>query len=150
MKINGTTRTQNGNRQMLTRTILRKPLGFLRSEKGTATIEFVLIVPLFLALIGLCVDASTLYTRQSVMLNVARDTARIVSRNAMTTTEAKAYAERIASTQAATATATVGIVNGYVTVQITAPAEDLAPMGIITFAMGRTVSATSTSIMEPA
>lgn len=134
---------------MLTRGIFRRPRIFLRSEKGTATIEFVLIVPLFLALMAICVDASTLYTRQSVMLNVARDTARIVSRNAMTATEAKAYAERIASTQAATATATVGIVSGYVTVSITAPAQDLAPMGIITFVTGSTVRATSTSIMEP-
>lgn len=66
---------------------------FGRDEKGSATIEFVLWIPLFLALLVLVVDVSTIYVTHTEMWNVARDTARRMAKGDMTAAQAKAYAE---------------------------------------------------------
>ena len=49
---------------------------FIRDEQGSATIEFVLWVPLIVALVAIVIDATTLYITHTEMWNVARDTAR--------------------------------------------------------------------------
>lgn len=123
--------------------------GFLHGESGGATVEFIMMVPLFMGLLGLFADASMLYMRQSELMNVARDTARIVSRNAMTATEAVSYATTAASSRNVRASVQVTVNQGFVTVTITANAAALAPMGIVTFAVGDVIRATTTSTMEP-
>lgn len=52
---------------------------FLRDERGSFTIEFVLWVPLFAFLLMLAVDASTVYMALTRMENAARDAVRQVS-----------------------------------------------------------------------
>lgn len=52
------------------------PRTFIRDNKGSATIEFVLWVPIIVALLTIVMDAATLYITHSEMWNVARDTAR--------------------------------------------------------------------------
>lgn len=49
---------------------------FCHDEKGSATIEFVLWIPIIVALLTIVIDATTLYITHSEMWNVARDTAR--------------------------------------------------------------------------
>lgn len=51
-------------------------LNFLRDDRGSQSIEFILWVPIFVALLIIVMDASTLYITQTEMENVARDTAR--------------------------------------------------------------------------
>jgi Flp pilus assembly protein TadG len=122
---------------------------FLADEEGSATIEFVLMVPLFTLILLLLVDASLLFLRHTSLMNVSRDTARIVSRYAMTPAEAKAYAEANASTAQALAVAEVTIVNGFVTVTITSDAAASAPFGIVSFAVGDDIVGRAISTMEP-
>jgi len=55
---------------------MRSVMHFLRDERGSQSIEFVLWVPIFVAILVIVVDASTLYITQTEMENVARDTAR--------------------------------------------------------------------------
>lgn len=64
---------------------------FLRDEKGSVTIEFILWIPLIMALVALVIDATTIYVTQTEMWNVARDTARRMVQG-MTEAEAKDYA----------------------------------------------------------
>lgn len=123
--------------------------GFLFADGGSVTVEFALMVPLFTGLLMLMTDASMLYLQQSKLLNVSRDTARIVSRYAMTAVEAKAYAESVASNGRGGATATVTIANGFVTVTVSSPSKVAAPFGIIKFAVGDTLTAATTNTMEP-
>ena len=122
---------------------------FLQDERGSATIEFVLMVPLFAALVLLVTDASLLFLRQTTLMNISRDTARIVSRHAMTPIEAQDYARRAAQTKVSTATANVTIANGVVTVVLTSSAGASAPFGMVEFAVGDTLTAVAISTMEP-
>ena len=55
---------------------MHRTFRFLRDERGSQSIEFVLWVPVFVALLVIVIDASTLYLTQTEMENVARDTAR--------------------------------------------------------------------------
>ena len=122
---------------------------FLSEEDGTSTIEFVVLLPLFTMLLLLVTDASLLFLRHTSLMNIARDTARIVSRHAMTPAEAQTYAEATASTKASTATAQVTIDDGFVTVILSSDSRSSAPFGIVSFAAGDKVVARAISTMEP-
>lgn len=58
---------------------------FLRDEKGTMTIEFVLWIPVIVGLLTVVIDATTLYITHTEMWNVARDTARRMVTGRITT-----------------------------------------------------------------
>jgi Flp pilus assembly protein TadG len=122
---------------------------FLIDERGSATVEFVLLFPLFSMVLLLLADASLLFLRQTNLMNISRDTARIVSRYAMTPVEAKAYAEAAARTGQSAATAEVTVLNGFVTVTITSDAASSAPFGMVAFAIGDEIVAQAVSTMEP-
>lgn len=55
---------------------MRGILSFLRDDRGSQTIEFVLWLPIIGALLVIISYASILYTAHTEMWNVARDTAR--------------------------------------------------------------------------
>ncbi|MDM7933572.1 TadE family protein [Tabrizicola sp.] len=129
--------------------IRRKVRRFVQAENGTATVEFVFMVPLFTTLVLLVTDASLLFLRHSTLMNVSRDTARVVSLHAMTPAEAQVYAAAAASTMKSAATAQVTIANGFVTVILSSDAASSAPFGIISYAVGDTISAVAISTMEP-
>jgi Flp pilus assembly protein TadG len=122
---------------------------FAHEENGTSTIEFVFMVPLFVALVLLVTDASLLFLRHSTLMNISRDTARVVSRHAMSPADAQIYAANAATTGKSGATAQVTIANGFVTVVLSSDAASAAPFGIISFALGDTISVTAISTMEP-
>ncbi len=132
-----------------------RPLGdksftrFLVEENGTATVEFVILLPLFTMILLLVADASMLFLQHTSLMNVSRDTARIVSRHAMSPAEAKLYAEAEASRGRSIATADVTIQDGFVTVIITSDASAAAPFGIVAFAVGDVIAGRAISTMEP-
>lgn len=127
----------------------RRVQGFINAEHGTSTIEFVFMVPLFTTLMLLVTDASLLFLRHSELLNISRDTARIVSRHGMSTSEAESYATAAARTNSSIATARVTVQDGYVTVQLSTDATSAAPFGIISFAVGDKLAVSAISAMEP-
>ena len=61
---------------------------FISDDRGMATIEFVLWVPVYVILLVAVTDASILYLTHSEMWNAARDTARRISVGAMTAADA--------------------------------------------------------------
>lgn len=66
---------------------------FLRDERGTMTIEFVLWVPIVVGLLVTGIDATTIFVMHTEMNNVARDTARrMASGNLRSEADAEAYA----------------------------------------------------------
>ena len=66
---------------------------FLLDDRGTATIEFVIWIPMIAMLLVLATDASTMYLTHTEMWTVARDTARrMTTKNLLTKAEAEAYA----------------------------------------------------------
>ena len=68
-------------------------LTFLRDDRGSQTIEIMLWIPIFVALLVIISDASILYLTQTEMWNVARDTARrMTTGQLMTEVAAEEYA----------------------------------------------------------
>lgn len=131
------------------KSIGRKLRSYLSDDRGAVTVEFMVMLPLFTTFLLLATDASMLFLRQTSLMNVARDTARAVSRYSMTPTEGKTYAEHAASTGQGAATADVTIQNGAVTVLITTNAQSAAPFGIVSFAVGDKLSGVAINTMEP-
>lgn len=122
---------------------------FLSDDRGSVTVEFMVMLPLFTTFMLLAADASLLFLRQTTLMNVARDTARAVARYAMTPAEAQAYAQKAASNGQGTPTATVTVKDGTVTVLITANAQSAAPFGVVSFAVGDEISGVAINVMEP-
>ena len=72
---------------------MRGILTFLRDDRGSQTIEFVLWLPIIGALLVIISYASILYTTHTEMWNVARDTARRMTTGVLATEDlAVAYA----------------------------------------------------------
>jgi Flp pilus assembly protein TadG len=72
---------------------MRGILTFLRDDRGSQTIEIVLWIPIFVALLVIIIDASMLYLTQTEMWNVARDTARRMTTGVLKTeVDAQVYA----------------------------------------------------------
>ena len=66
---------------------------FTRDETGAMTIEFVLWIPIIVALLTILIDATSLYVTHTEMWKVARDTARrMVTGKVRTEADAEAYA----------------------------------------------------------
>lgn len=124
---------------------------FARATDGGVTVEFVLWLPVFLAVLMLATDASLLFLRQSNFWSAARETARIVARHGMEPGAAEDHAARRAAFGTLTPEARVRIdpATATVTVRLSAPARRMAPFGILGFALGQTISAEVTDTLEP-
>lgn len=131
------------------RSYRRKLRYFLHETDGTATVEFVILFPILMLLLLMVVDASMLFLRHTSLMNVSRDTARIVARHAMTADEAKAYAEGFASTPSSPATAEIIIETSRVIVRISTDSASTSPFHIIPIAVGDKLVARAISSLEP-
>ena len=123
---------------------------FARAETGSMSIEYVIMVPLFVAMISGAVDLSRVFVDQSNFYSAARDTARVVARHAMDEAAGEAYAAARAAqiTNAATLT-DVTIDTTSVTVTISAPVTALAKFQFLSFLNSVTLSASVTQALEP-
>ena len=123
---------------------------FLSMERGSMSIEYVIMVPLFVAMISGAVDLSRVFVDQSNFYSAARDTARVVARHAMDEAAGEAYAAARAAqiTNAATLT-DVTIDTTSVTVTISAPVTALAKFQFLSFLNSVTLSASVTQALEP-
>ena len=126
-----------------------KNKSFRDDERGGITVEFVLWAPVFAALIAGATDITLAFMNQSNFWNVARDTARIVSRYAMTVDEAKSYAEENAVFANAAPTAVVTVDATEVIVTITAPASTIDAFGIFGIFKDTTIKAEVRHRLEP-
>lgn len=124
--------------------------GFLSDDTGAVTTEFTVLVPFFLMLLILFADGSTVYLTHSEMYTAARDTARRMSTEEITTAQqARTYAagRLLLSGRTYTVTPSFG---GDMTVTISLSIEDAAIFGyFFKPILGRQLSATSTMRREP-
>lgn len=132
------------------------------NERGGVTVEFVLWAPVFAALIAGATDITLAFMNQSNFWNVARDTARAISRHAMDETQGEVYAEANAAFANAAPDAVVRCVDGddntvacenvaarQVIVTITAPATTIDAFGIFGIFKDTTIKAEVRHKMEP-
>ena len=107
---------------------------FRSSDRGSMSIEYVIMVPLFVAMISGAVDLSRVFIDQSNFYSAARDTARVVARHAMDEAAAEAYATtRVAQITSAATITDVTIDSSSVTVTISAPVTALAEFEFLSF-----------------
>ena len=122
---------------------------FRRAEGGGATIEFMLWIPIFVALLTGAVDVGTIFAHKSNYWSVARDTARQVARHAMTPAQARTYAEEQATLGSTVPSVTVERTTNDVTVSISGSATTIAAFGVFQIFDGQQISARVTYALEP-
>lgn len=124
---------------------------FLRATDGSATVEFTMIVPAFLGFVLFAADASVSFTRQSTLWNVSQQTARIVARHALDAEGGERYAQgqlRFGKTPPEVVV-TIDDVTQMVTVVVTAETAQMAPFGLLQFAMQDRMSVSVSQALEP-
>lgn len=124
---------------------------FLIAEDGNASVEFTVLLPVFMGLILFAADTATIFTRQSNMWNVSQQTARIVSRHGLDAEAAQAFAADLLRQGDYTPDVTVEVDNDtqIVTVMVVAESAKLAPFGILSRALDDQVSVSVSQALEP-
>lgn len=133
---------------MRTRPLLAR---FVRTRRGTVSVEFVLWLPIFLVIMAFTADACKLYLTQANMYDVARDTARRISIGQYcTSTDAQGYARsQLLYPLTYSYAITVGDDN---VVTISTPIKDASVFGLMAEYGGftdKTLSAVVTMPKEP-
>jgi Flp pilus assembly protein TadG len=125
-----------------------KPSWFARDERGSATIEFVLWVPVFIFLLIATTDATVLYLNHTEMWNVSRDIARRIAVGDITEAEAveEAQKELFLYNSAYTVSTSVGI---DVVVEITTNVGDASVFGVFKKVLDRDLHARVVMRREP-
>ncbi|SFP16587.1 TadE/TadG family type IV pilus assembly protein [Tranquillimonas alkanivorans] len=122
---------------------------FLRGRDGSSTIEFLLWLPLMVFFLVLAVQVSILFLAQSSYWNVARETARLVSRHAMDATAAQAYATERATLFGTAPTVAVTTGASTVRVELSSPALALSSLDPLGLTESFTISAAIEHVLEP-
>jgi Flp pilus assembly protein TadG len=107
------------------------------SEDGGATVEAVLWIPLFLALLAVIADASLLFHRQAQMLRAVQDANRAFSTGQLDSTGAVqevllgAFANVSENAEAFSFLDTSIVPGGIIRTQLSIPARDVNTIGLI-------------------
>ncbi len=113
---------------------------FIRDQTGTATIEFVLWVPVYVILLVAVTDASILYLSHTEMWNAARDTARRISVGGINAADAPGYASNKLLLSGRTYTLSASDA-GPVMVEISVNVGDASIFGFFKPVLGRQLTA---------
>ncbi len=130
----------------------RKALRKRKDERGSVTVEFVLWVPVFMVIIALTVDVSSMFLRQSNMWQVARDTVRQISlRQRRTESSAIDYAVAHATYSGDVPTVIVEIntEQEFARVEIRVPIRTVGVFGVLNIGGSNDLVATVTQRLEP-
>ncbi|MCU0826578.1 MAG: hypothetical protein MUE52_04065 [Tabrizicola sp.] len=125
--------------------------GFLSAEEGNATIEFTVLLPVYMGLIVLATDTASIFVRQSNMMDVSLQTARIVSRHALDADAAEVFASNLLRQGSYTPEVLVQVdaEAQTVTVRVTADLAELVPFGVLSRALNDRLSVTVSHALEP-
>lgn len=127
---------------------------FLRQEGGSSTIEFVLWLPIVIAILLLIVDSSMLFMSRSHAIRVLQDTNRLYSVGQFTGTpaerieQAQDYALARLTGLSPSATATTIEVNRIVRTQATMETREIAQIGFLGLMIDMTMVVTAEHKVE--
>ena len=106
---------------------------FSRDRSGTVSVEYILWVPIIFLFWFAAIQVSLLFVTQSNYWSVARETARLVARHAMTETVAQEYAAQKAALFGIAPTTSVQVNGNSVQVVLSIPmlrVTALNPLGL--------------------
>ena len=107
-------------------------LRFLKDERGTATVEFVICVPVFVMLLGLVVDTSLVFAGEAQALRVVQDANRSFSIGRIKTiSETQTMIIDGLKSMSPGVTAVTVVNAGVITSTATIPAKELSSFGIL-------------------
>lgn len=123
--------------------------GFCKDASGSASVESLFWIPIFVFMLVLIVDASFVFHGRTQALRTLQDTNRSFSVGRLTTT-AQVKQAVIADLAKFTTRATVtsSITSGIITTQVSFPAIDLMSVGAIDALSGITVKVISKQYVE--
>ena len=122
---------------------------FAGETHGTATIEAVLMLPLFFALFALMVDVALVFNGHSLVMRVVQDANRNLSVGRLATEdETEAYIVAALASLSPNATASTQIVAGVATTTAFVPATDLEIIGMFSAISSITLNVTSQHYIE--
>ena len=103
---------------------------FLKDEGASVTLETLMWIPIYVIMLGLVIDSSSIALTQSRMQAAVSDAARLVAIGRLTDTQAIALIQSRAY-DVETFTASINTENSIVTATVTMPLGDLIGIGII-------------------
>lgn len=122
---------------------------FMRDQDGTATVELVLVLPVFLLIAGLIVDSSMIFFRQSQAYRVVQDANRNMSLGRFTTLEeTSAFVEAALAPFAPGTTVASSVSNGVITTTATMPIPAIQITGLLSAFESGVVGVTATHVLE--
>lgn len=126
--------------------------GFLRREDGTATVEAVLWLPIFLAVFGLMIDASLIFLGQSKVLRILQDANRNMSISRLDTDlEVETYINtELAKLNIVPSTTDATSDGNVVFTVVTVPASQLQALGYFSSLLDLQVTVTSAHVLDSA
>jgi Flp pilus assembly protein TadG len=134
---------------------LRFTKAFWRQESGGVTIEAVLWMPVFVALLCLVADASLIFGRQAEVLRVVQDANRAMSVGRFSsdgeldaTDVTEAYIKDRISGLAPNATVDTTVTSGVIRTVVTIPSSDLTANTPIGFLDALTIEVAAEHLME--
>ncbi len=122
---------------------------FGSDDEGSSTIEFVIWFPIMFTLLLVAAQGAILFIVQANYGSIARDTARMVARHAMTAAEASDYVASRATLIGGVPNAVITLQGGTVTVTLSKPALEVASLDVLDMTEGFDLSATITQSLEP-
>lgn len=122
---------------------------YVRGEEGTATVEFVMWLPVVLLLFGLTVDVSMVFHSQSQVLRIVQDANRNASIGRLqTTADVENYIETRLRASSETADAAASITAGVISTSVTYPARDFQILGFFRQFNDLTMNVNSAHMIE--
>ncbi len=127
----------------------KKSKNLLQDESGTATIEAVLWLPVFIAFFCLVADASFIFFGQNKAYRIVQDANRKLSIGRLSTAvEVEQYITTQFASFAPNATIVSDVTSGTVTTAALIPASDLVATGFITSLTNASVTIGASHLVE--
>ncbi len=121
---------------------------FLKNERGSSTIEFVLWIPLFALMLMITSDASFVYLTSTRMENVARDAARRVSMGQISTDNIGSFVLSELTDGPYTVDASCST-SDYACVRIQRPVSSIVAFDVLAPLLDKSVRAETKMRLEP-
>ncbi len=127
----------------------RRVMSFMSDETGAATIEFVLWLPIFMAVLCMIVDATMIFSNRTQALRIIQDANRGFAIGRLTTTdETETYIlDRIQPISPSVQVATT-VDQGIIVTAVVMPARELDVLGILGVAFDFNVGVSAEHIAE--
>lgn len=134
---------------MISRRFVAAVRRFLRDADGTASVEFVLWLPVWVLIISLTADASLVFSAKSQVLRVIQDANRATSVGRIRTVqETENYVRLNIGEYASHARITSVVTSGVISTTVVIPTNDLIATGLLGGLTGRNVTINAQHMLE--